>query len=293
MKMFEFLDMYHNQSTIISVLQQQGLLRQSLQCQHCNNPMHYQSADSRDCIRFECSLRTCRKKRTIRFGSFFENVKLSLCDSMLLLHLWSKGCTEKYICDDYSFSKQTVVDWFRFGRDLCVYHFENNNDMIGGANSTVEIDETHVVKRKNDVGRILASGWLVGGIERRTDGQFRAFFCLVYNRSGPHLKHIISEHVAVGTHIITDGWAGYSGLTEMGYRHSVVIHEENFVAPENEEVHTQRIEATWGSLKKFFRAHGTNKGEYLTEYICEYIFRRMHDDVFEGILEVIRRKYTF
>lgn len=293
MKMFAFLETYHNPSTIISVLQQHGLLRQTLHCQNCENEMQYQKADSRDGIRFECSLRSCRKKRTIRFGSFFEHVKLSLCDSMLLLHLWARGCSEKYVCDDYSFSKQTVVDWFRFGRDLCVYHFENSHDLIGGENSTVEIDETHVVKRKNNVGRILASGWLVGGIERRTDGEFRSFFRLVYNRSGPHLKHIIREHVSVGTHIITDGWAGYSGLSEMGYRHSVVIHEETFVSPTDSNVHTQRIESTWGSMKRFLRAHGTNKGEYLTEYICEYIFRRMYDDVFEHILEVIRRKYTF
>ena len=113
----------------------------------------------------------------------------------------------------------------------------------------------------------------------------------MYNRSGPHLLHLIRQHVAEGTHIITDGWAGYSGLSELGYRHSVVIHEQNFVSPEDDEVHTQRIEATWGSLKKFIRAHGNNRGEFLAEYICEYVFRRMFDDVFSALIHVIKQKY--
>jgi hypothetical protein len=162
MKLFDFLERYNNSTTIVNVLQQDGLLRQRLLCHICGNDMLYQKSDKRDGVRFECNRRSCRLKKSIRFGSFFEHVRMSLCDSMLLLHLWSKGCSEKYICDDYSFSEQTVVDWFRFGRDLCVFHFENNTDMIGGPNTIVEVDETHVVKRKNNVGRVLESGWLVG-----------------------------------------------------------------------------------------------------------------------------------
>jgi hypothetical protein len=91
---------------------------------------------------------------------------------MLVLHLWSKGYSEKLICDDFSFSNQTVVDWFRFCRDLCVTRFEENQDMIGGPGSVVELDETHVVRRKYNRGRMLEAGWLFGGIERREDGVF-------------------------------------------------------------------------------------------------------------------------
>src|SRR5215467_12604046 len=115
---------------------------------------------------------------------------------MLLLHLWSKGYSEKLIIDDFSFSKQTVVDWFRFCRELGISHFESQQYIIGGLNSIVEIDEIHIVRRKNNCGRELQAGWLVGGIERRDDGQFKAFFVIVHNRSVPLLKHIISQHVA-------------------------------------------------------------------------------------------------
>lgn len=293
MKLFEFLHEFGDSQTIVQAMQEKGLLRDNCICGVCGESMKVRKTDKRDGIMFECMKRTCRKNRSIRAGSFFENVRLSLCDSMLLLHLWSKGYSEKLICDDFSFSKQTVVDWFRFCRDLCVSHFESQQNIIGGIDSVVEIDETHIVKRKNDRGRVLQAGWLFGGIERRMDGQFRAFFVIVYNRSGPHLKHLICQHVAQGTHIITDGWPGYAGLEELGYRHSVVIHEENFVSPSDSEVHTQRIESTWSSLKRFLRAHGTHKGEFLAEYVCEYIFRRLFDNAFESLLNEIRKIHNF
>jgi hypothetical protein len=293
MKIFDFLNQYGNDSTIVSKLRQDGLLKLSHICEQCGNIMNERKTDKKDGIMFECARRTCRKNKSIRTNSFFENVRLTLCDSMLLLHLWSKGYSERLICDDYSFSIKTIVDWFRFCRELCVIHFEENNDRIGGPNSIVEIDETYVVRRKYDRGRVLNAGWLFGGIERRNDGQFKAFFVLVYNRSGPHLKHLIRQHVEEGTHIITDGWAGYSGLSELGYRHSVIIHEENFVEPNNNEIHTQLIESTWGSLKRFIQSHGTNMDKFFAEYICEYVFRRLYDDVFDALLDVIRRKYVF
>ena len=44
-------------------------------------------------------------------GFIFRAVRVILCDAMLLLHLWSRGYSEKLILDDYEFAKQTVVDW--------------------------------------------------------------------------------------------------------------------------------------------------------------------------------------
>jgi len=185
------------------------------------------------------------------------------------------------------------VDWLRYCRDLCVFYFESDTTIIGGENTIVEIDETLAVKRKYNRGRMLVDGWLFGGIERRNDGIFKCFMKMVYNRSEEHLTSIIREHVLPGTHIVTDGWAAYRNLSSMGYFHSVVIHEENFVSPTDRAIHTQTIESTCSSLKRFIRARGTHKGNFYLEYICEYLFRRKNMDVFNALLDVIRRKYTF
>jgi hypothetical protein len=291
MKLFSFLELFGNQETVIYALRQADLLSTYQLCQSCSCPMTERRVKKGDGAMFFCDKRACRKAKSVRSGSFFERSKLSLCDGMLFIHLWSKGYSEKLINEDFPFSYPTIVDWSRFCRDLCLYHFENDNQVIGGPGWTVEVDETLAVKRKYNRGRMVRAGWLFGGIERRNDGSFRCFMRMVYDRSETHLCHLIREHVALGTHIITDGWAAYRNLSTMGYRHSVVIHDENFVSPDNTHVHTQGIESTWSSLKRFIRARGANKGPHYLEYIYEYVFRRKFDDVFGALLNEIKREY--
>ena len=291
MKLFEFREVYGNPDTVAHELRQIGLLATNMMCETCGVSMIERKKNRRDGAMFYCDKRVCRKSRSIRHGSFFAKSKLSLCDAMLFLHLWSKGYSEKLITDDFPFSIPTVVDWSRYCRDLCLYHFETEDSEIGGSGVTVEIDETLAVKRKYNRGRMVRDGWLFGGIERREDGVFRCFMRLVYDRSASHLCHLIREHILPDTHIISDGWAAYTNLSTMGYRHSVVIHDENFVAPDDSDVHTQRIESTWSSLKRFLRSRGGNKGPHYLEYVYEYLFRRKHDDVFVALIDVINAEY--
>jgi hypothetical protein len=280
MKFFEFMRVYGDDETIIERLREVGLLARQMKCDSCSEWMYEARMSTGDGIRWRCMRRGCRKTKSIRSGSFFEHVRLGLSKSMLLLHLWSKSYSEKLMLEDFDFSVKTVVDWSRFCRELCEYSIDSTDMMIGGEGVTVELDETVIVKRKYDRGRMLRSGWLFGGIERRDDSEFRCFMCVVEYRNEPLLTHLIRQHVRIGTHIITDGWAAYRNLERYGYTHSVVVHEDNFVSPNDSEIHTQKIESTWSSLKRFIRSHGTNKGEHYVEYIYEWIFRRFHPDVF-------------
>src|SRR6218665_2664958 len=75
----------------------------------------------------------------------------------------------------------------------------------------------------------------------------------VEDRTANTLENIISAHLLPGTHIISDGWRSYSNLETLAngiYMHSVVIHERNFVAPDDDMVHTQNIENTWMRAKR-------------------------------------------
>lgn len=292
-KLFAFLREFGDETNIVSKLRDIGLLPTTMACTECGEQMRDQKVQKRDGIRFECSKRTCRRSKSIRVNSFFDRSKLSLCECMLLLHLWSRGYTEKLICDDYEFSNKTVVDWFRFCRELSICYYENDTAMIGGPGCVVELDETLVVKRKYNRGRMLRDGWLFGGIERRSDGVFNCFVVLVYDRSAAHLIHHIRQRIAPGTHIVTDGWPAYARLSDHGYQHNVVIHEENFIAPSDRYVHTQTIESTWCSLKRFLRSRGSHKGPHLLEYLCEYMFRRKFPSTFEALLNTIRQNYDF
>ena len=75
-----------------------------------------------------------------------------------------------------------------------------------------------------------------------------------------------------GTRIISDGWSAYSGLSNLGYHHEVIIHKENFVDQQNPSVHIQNIENSWLHLKRFLREKGTDRTPHQWEYICEYFY---------------------
>jgi hypothetical protein len=126
MKLIDFLREFNDPSTIVSRMRTMGVLRMNIRCEVCEEFMTDGKDRGRDGIIFKCTKRSCRCSKSVRTGSFFADARLSLCNCMLFLHLWCKGYTEKLICDDFEFSKNTVVDWSRFCRELCVNHFERD-----------------------------------------------------------------------------------------------------------------------------------------------------------------------
>jgi hypothetical protein len=162
---------------------------------------------------------------------------------------------------------------------------------IGGPNQTIEVDETCVVRRKYQVGRIAPTVWMVGGIVRSET--FQMFLEIIPNRSAAVLEELISRNVEVGTTIITDKWGGYINLRRLGFDHKVINHSENFVDPNDSTIHTQRIESRWSAFKRFLRKKGTNYKNKLNEYMLEYLYRKTNANVFEAIITDISLQYPF
>ena len=77
--------------------------------------------------------------------------------------------------------------------------------------------------------------------------------------------------------IMTDGWAGYNGLSDLEgmYTHHVAIHEKEFVNADGK--HTNRIESSmWGYFKRKYCSVRNKRRNLFNSYICEWIFRREH-----------------
>ena len=55
----------------------------------------------------------------------------------------------------------------------------------------------------------------------------------VLARTKVQLHTIIARHIAKGTTVYTDGWAGYDGLENAGYAHESVVHKDNVYARES------------------------------------------------------------
>ena len=161
-------------------------------------------------------------------------------------------------------------------------------EQIGGPGEIVEIDESMLVSRKNNVGRMLGSGWVFGGIQRGDPSKM--FIVLVPDRTAETLLTIIRNKIRPGTTIATDGWASYSSIESMGleYRHLTVNHSENFVNPENNLAHTQNVESMWRWLKRKFKTTTKDSNKRIAR-LGEFCYRRVHKDrVFEAILNDIK-----
>ena len=156
----------------------------------------------------------------------------------------------------------------------------------------VEVDETYIGAVEEGVrGRKTETKALVAvACEERGKGIGRIRLRRLPDASGDALVPFITEAVEPGSQVHTDGWEGYAGLTERGYRHRVTV------------IRTSKRRA----VEVFPRAHlvasllkrwllGTHQGavsfKHLEYYLDEFTFRfnrrtsRSRGKLFERLLE--------
>ena len=95
-----------------------------------------------DGLIWECSLRTCRKRRSIRPGSFFEDSKISLVQWFNIIYLWSIDVSNKQLSFMTGISIHTIATTLAKIRQICSLKILHGNIKIGGRGKTVEIYES-------------------------------------------------------------------------------------------------------------------------------------------------------
>ncbi|XP_059178042.1 uncharacterized protein LOC131957326 [Physella acuta] len=222
------------------------LVQNSVLCVHCNQPCslnrYQQGSDGR---RWSCD--GCNYRRSVREHSFFARSHLSIQKIVIIIYCWAHDMPQKQILHEADVAENSVVDWCKFMREECSNWMQRNGTQVGGLDDhgepiVVEIDESKYFHRKYHRGQWREGHWVFGGIERDSG---RCFLTVVQDRSAATLQACILQHILPGTHIISDGWAAYANISQLGqgiFEHSVVVHEEHFVDPEDSEIHTQNIE---------------------------------------------------
>lgn len=293
LKRLDLFEIANNQETLIQWMWSVSLLQRNFLCNICDKAYvltkHNENVDG---YRFKCYGHKCNKSTlSIRKNSFFFNSKLPLKKLIFLLYEWSRDTSVIEVAYEYSISERVVIDWFRFVRDIIIEKMilYTRDQKIGGVGQIVEIDETCVARRKYQVGRIVPTVWMLGGIVRSRD--FSMFLEVVPCRTAEVLNEVILKYVELGTTIITDGWGGYLHLEDIGFTHEVVNHSENFVDPEDSSIHTQRIESRWSAFKRWLRGKGTNYKPHLDEYLVEYLYRKIYPRIFGSLLVDITVQY--
>ena len=230
---------------------------------------------------------------------FFSKGRLALQQILLMVYCWSRDMPQIHIIREAQVSKNSIVDWCNFIREECQKWLDNNTTKIGGIDHNwqpiiVEIDESKYFHRKYHRGLYREGHWVFGGIER--DGG-NCFLVVVPDRSAATLLQCIEDHILPGTHIISDGWAAYGNIPNIQngiYSHSVVVHEHNFVDPNDPIVHTQNIENMWMRAKrKLKRQFGTSQALF-PSYLQEFAYRNQfrHQELFGCVLMSISENYN-
>jgi transposase-like protein len=236
--------------------------------------MKLEKGKTRHCIegRWRCFRRNCRASASIFENTIFNAKHLKLSTTIRLIYLFANNYSISEASVHCEISEKSCVVWFKIFRRICVaYQMSVSGFKIGGIGSTVEVDESYVCKRKYNTGRILVkqSIWLVGGICRETNEVFLRF---VEKRNSETLTSIIVNSIEPGTTIITDCWRGYLNVERNGYFHYTVNHKYFFVSPENQEVHTQKVERLWRTVKSYIPKNV--RREFLESYGSSFLVVR-------------------
>uniref|UniRef100_A0A0L8GEG9 ISXO2-like transposase domain-containing protein n=1 Tax=Octopus bimaculoides TaxID=37653 RepID=A0A0L8GEG9_OCTBM len=136
---------------------------------------------------------------------------------------------QKHIIDECSLSHTSVVDWSNFCREVCDEWLRQNPMEIGGVDNNgqplvVEIDESKFFHRKYHRGLWRPGHWVFGGVERDSG---KCFLVEVPDRTEQTLSEMIQRWILPRTHIISDGWASYANITNLG---AMYIHPRSYCA---------------------------------------------------------------
>ena len=285
-----------NEETALRFLQQNLLLRsEPPDCTVCGRQMTLVRCGRGDDKCFRCPSHKGEKVFLAK-DTFFENSQLTCKNIVHLLFSWS--VKEPIVNSVFltGLSENTVIQWFAYFRDICSRWLIDNPQEIGGIGQHVEIDESLIAKRKNNVGRVVEQRWVFGGVDRATR---QGFLVLVPDRTRGTLEHFIQQFIAPGSIINSDGFASYNNIVNLNvqprYQHIVVNHNRNFVDPATGAC-TNLVENYWKNAKRRFKAMSGTNQEMLPGHLDKFMWRQKNGKTpqaaFNSIIEHLAHYYA-
>jgi hypothetical protein len=86
------------------------------------------------------------------------------------------------------------------------------------------------------------------------------------------LTTFVKDNIVPGSTVRTDGWQGYNGLSEIGYKHNSLMLGGD---PDKAEKHLPMIHLVFSNLKTWINGthHGRIEPHHLQSYLNEFVFR--------------------
>lgn len=276
-------------------------------CPRCGLQMQASTVNDKSVVnwRFRCHNNHVRAATT---NTFLENVRLKQVGAGSYIYGIQSFIEQLPVTKFAEYEKNatdTACAWYKYCRNVGKKIAWHEYIPIGGMGDVVEVDESHLFKRKYNTGRGTRweSIWVLGGISRTTK---QVFAVVVAQRNEETLSEHLVDYVDIDSYLCTDGWLGYNGCANLFNGHGVVNHSQNFVNPPRDQdplwvapgrfnnecldrqwtgppprntpnyepfrIHTQHIERSWQGLKKII-GNMRNVDE-INEYIGEWMYRQ-------------------
>lgn len=278
---------------VILFMREHGLLAETIQC--CGHDCTLMNDNGSDGEIFRCQV--CRKKKSIRTGSFFSRSMLQLRHLLCLLYFFANGAsvteTRRYLKD--MVGKNSIMQWFTYLREICSESLLKKDEIIlgEGDNSIVQIDECFMggklkYHRGNPQGR-GSQQVIFGMIDTQTK---KCVVNIVPNRKKETLIPIIQKHVTPGATIYSDEAATYKCLRQKGFVHRTVKHKTEFKSATG--VHTNIIENLWSNLKYINKKRKGMARQIVPLVLDEFLYRwnrKLDGEMFTLFIEDIARYY--
>ena len=293
----ELLDFFKDEETCKAYLEQQRWNGNPI-CPFCGSGNPYRTNRG-----FKCKDKTCQKKFSVTVGLVYENSKVPLRLWFAAIYLCTsskKGISSLQLHRQLGITQKTA--WFLLHRVREMLRTKAPQML----SNTVQIDETYVggleknkhASKKTKTkqrGRSDIKTPVIGIVE--TGGNVTVKVTPWVTKQS--VKDLITENVATGSIMVTDGYAMYAYLkNSKEFTHVVVDHSKGEYVRGG--FHTNGIENFWSLLKRgiigiFHQVSPWHLQRYCDEFAARYNTRKIKDhERFDFVLQHSegRLKYT-
>lgn len=228
------------------------------------------------CWKFESGIRKCAKCRkliSVTNGTVFDSGKKSMrlwFHVMWLLMAQKTGISAQNFCDMFGFgSYQTTWGWLQKLRSVMI---RSGRDQLTGR---VEVDETYIGGQKEGKrGRGAASKTLVlVAVEGDKGAKLgRVRFKIVKTHSSAAIKTFVSDYVAPGSTVVTDGLKSYNFFDGLDVKHEPYVLSQG---QPDADSNLEHVHLVISLVKRWML--GTLQGavtpDHMSGYLDEFAFR--------------------
>lgn len=287
----DILYLEEDNNELLAFLLETKLVKDSLKCENCGNDCNIISERSK--YMFSCHRsvggRRCNFKRSLNKDTLFDKTKLSYIQVLAVAFCFSSGFNITQTSKRLNISKQTLVDLYKFFREVCIVAELNDQEIvqIGGENKIVEIGECKFGSCKSNHGWGLNNHWIYGAIEHNSEN---SFYVAVKNRNKETLLRLVESYIRPGTTVISDCWRSHDCLESEGFKKLMLNNSITFKCPES--LYKENNDGDWWPIKRTMPACEVFE-DHFAGYLAHHIWKmkHCHENLFKSFIDVLSKIY--